>query len=249
MEKLFKLKDFLFEKKYYVIGGVIFLLLLGCSIYFCYQKLNNKEEKEVILFEEEKEVIEEIKEIEEECYVNVDVKGEVNVPNLYQIKCDSRVNDVINLAGGITARGDTSTLNLGKKVEDEMVIIVYSKEEIKEFTNTKQEENIKIENCINKTEIKNDACIENENLINSTISNDNNGNNEVIGDTPVNILVSINKASKEELMTLSGIGESKANNIITYRSENDGFKSLEEIKNVKGIGDSIFDKIKDNITL
>lgn len=244
MEKLFELKEFLLEKKYYVIGGIIFLLLLGCSIYFCYQKLNVKEENEVIFFEEEKEVVEEI----EECYVSVDIKGEVNNPNLYQVKCESRVNDVINLAGGITSNGDTSTLNLGKKVEDEMVIIVYSKEEVKEFIDTKQEENTKIESCIDKTEIKNDACIETDNLINSTV-NSSNENNEIIGDTPVKVLVSINKASKEELMTLSGIGESKADNIINYRNQNGGFKSLEEIKNVKGIGDSIFAKIKDNITL
>ena len=50
-------------------------------------------------------------------------------------------------------------------------------------------------------------------------------------------------------MTLSGIGESKANNIIDYRNKIGGFKTLEELKNIKGIGDSIFEKIKNNITL
>lgn len=244
MEKLFELKEFLLEKKYYVIGVIIFLLLLGSSICFCYQKLHSNEEKDFLIEKEKDTTVEKI----EECYVNVDIKGEVKYPNLYQVKCDSRVNDVINIAGGITSKGDTSIINLGKQVEDEMVIVVYSKDEVKEFTNTKQEENIKIEKCVNKNTIKNDACIEINDLINSTI-NSNNEENQIIGDTPVKVLISINKASKEELMTLSGIGESKANSIISYRNEHGGFKSLEEIKNIKGIGNNIFDKIKDNITL
>lgn len=50
-------------------------------------------------------------------------------------------------------------------------------------------------------------------------------------------------------MLLPGIGESKANDIINYRTENNGFKSIEDLKNIPGIGDSIFDKIKENITI
>lgn len=62
-------------------------------------------------------------------------------------------------------------------------------------------------------------------------------------------LINVNSASMEELMTLSGIGESKALAIIQYREENGRFASIEEIKNVKGIGDGIFEKIKDAITI
>ena len=61
-------------------------------------------------------------------------------------------------------------------------------------------------------------------------------------------MISITKASKEDLMTLPSIGESKAQNIIDYRNKN-GFKTIEEIKNVEGIGDSLYEKIKDKITL
>lgn len=182
----------------------------------------------------------------------------MTTPGLYKVKCESRVQDVINEAGGITDNGDTSILNLSKKVSDEMVIIVYSKEEmaditinedITNITITKEEEHTKIESCDNKTEIKNDACITKDNLLDSIIENNDNTNSEIIGDTPVKVLVSINTASKEELMTLSGIGESKANNIINYRNEVGRFNSIDEIKNVKGIGDSIFEKIKDSITV
>lgn len=254
MEKLYELKEFLLEKKYYVIGGVIFLILLCISIGFSYNKLNAKDNEEIILNVEKKELLKKEEIIEkDECYVKVDIKGEIINPGLYQVICDSRVQDVITMAGGLTKKGDTSIINLGKKVTDEMVIIVYSKDEIKNETKVdhvgKQDviNNItesyinKQESHSNDTVIKNDAILKEEDLL----VNDN----VEITDTPVNSLISINSATKEQLMTLSGIGESKANNIISYRNENGRFKSIEEIKNVKGIGDSIFEKIKSSITL
>ena len=62
-------------------------------------------------------------------------------------------------------------------------------------------------------------------------------------------IININTATLEELMTLSGVGESKALSIIEYRNNVGGFKSIEEIKNVRGIGDAAFEKIKNNITI
>ena len=61
--------------------------------------------------------------------------------------------------------------------------------------------------------------------------------------------ININTASLEDLLKISGIGESKAKNIIEYRETNGQFKNIEEIKNINGIGDSLFNKIKDNITI
>ena len=60
--------------------------------------------------------------------------------------------------------------------------------------------------------------------------------------------ININKASCKELMTLTGIGEAIANKIIEYRLHTP-FKKLEDIKNVSGIGDAIYEKIKDFITI
>ena len=57
--------------------------------------------------------------------------------------------------------------------------------------------------------------------------------------------VNINQASKEELMTLPGIGEVKADAIIQYRTEQGKFASIEEIKNISGIKDGVFEKMKD----
>lgn len=62
-------------------------------------------------------------------------------------------------------------------------------------------------------------------------------------------LVNINTAGKEELMTLSGIGESKAEDIIRYREESGGFRTIEEIMKVPGIKNAGFQKIKDRITV
>lgn len=59
--------------------------------------------------------------------------------------------------------------------------------------------------------------------------------------------VNINKASKEELMTLTGIGESKADSIISYRENNEGFSSIEDLMKIEGIKEGVFNKIKDRI--
>lgn len=61
--------------------------------------------------------------------------------------------------------------------------------------------------------------------------------------------VNINTAVKEELMTLTGIGEVKADSIIRYRQEQGSFKKPEDLKNVEGIKDGLYEKVKDQITV
>ena len=61
--------------------------------------------------------------------------------------------------------------------------------------------------------------------------------------------VNINTATVEELMSLKGIGEKKAESIVEYREEIGSFVSIDELKGVKGIGDKIFSKIKDHIVI
>lgn len=74
------------------------------------------------------------------------------------------------------------------------------------------------------------------------------GNNP-ISKSEDNKKVNINTASQEELDTLQGIGPSTATKIIEYREKNGKFKTIEEIKNVTGIGDSKFEAIKENISV
>lgn len=112
-----------------------------------------------------------------------------------------------------------------------MVIIIYSNSEVKNFEKTKEKEQQVQEHCIQKDQnaLKNDACI-NEN-------------------TSTSSKISINKATLEQLQTLPGIGESKAKDIISYREQNGPFTKIEDITKVSGIGESVFAKIKDYITL
>ena len=62
-------------------------------------------------------------------------------------------------------------------------------------------------------------------------------------------LVNLNTATKDELKSLSGIGDSKADSIIRYREENGAFLHIEDIMNINGIKEATFSKIKDYITV
>ena len=61
--------------------------------------------------------------------------------------------------------------------------------------------------------------------------------------------MNLNTATAQELMTLSGIGEAKAADILAYREQNGGFQSIEDIMKIRGIKEAIFERIKDQITV
>lgn len=69
------------------------------------------------------------------------------------------------------------------------------------------------------------------------------------GNTSEDGIININTASLEELQKINGVGEIKAKSIINYREKNGGFKSIDEMKNIEGIGDKTFEKMKDQITI
>lgn len=66
---------------------------------------------------------------------------------------------------------------------------------------------------------------------------------------PEAVRININTASREQLMTLKGIGEARAGDIIAYREQNGGFQTIEDIMKVPGIKEAAFQKIKENITV
>lgn len=171
----------------------------------------------------------------------VDVKGAVNNPGVYELESGKRVIDAINKAGGLSNNSNSININLSKKLEDEMVIIVYTKNEILNYKNNGSN---KVISCASNECIcpdsNNEVCVKKDSSSTKTSKSNN---------IQTNSKVSINTASKEELMTLSGVGDAKAQKIIEYREKNGSFKTLEDIKNVSGIGDSMYEKIKDNITL
>lgn len=232
-----KFKEFIDERKFIIIG--ILFVISFVMIFFVFAYFYFNEDSENVNYYEPILEVKEEKEVEDEVlvvnYFYVDIKGEVKKPGTYKIEEGKRVIDVINLAGGLTKSADTSANNLSMKVKDEMVIVIYSDDEIKDFETVKEKESLITNNCNRKNNnIINDSCVSNEEF--SDVSD------------VVKELVSINSASKEELMTVSGIGESKALAIIEYRNKNGLFKDISEVKNVSGIGDSLYEKIKDYIT-
>ena len=166
--------------------------------------------------------------------IKVEIKGAVNNPGVYELETGKRVEDVIKLSGGLKKDADVSNTNLSKNLVDEMVIIIYTKDEINSMTTGNTTIKYIDKECIC-------PVIENNSCISDVVTNF-----EIIEEASIKI--SLNKATLEELMTLKGIGESKAKSIIEYR-EKTPFKSIEELLNVKGIGKAMFEKIKANISI
>ena len=220
----------------FVVLGLVLLSVIGGVIFYKLSFSSSNKEDDIVLNTKKETKDEKIEEEEyEDIYYQVDIKGEVNTPGIYTVKKDSRVIDVIRLAGDLTENADTSVLNLSKKVTDEMVIIIYSYDEVANFALTKEKEKQEQEACLNYSEITNDACIKDE--------------SEIVSDSTISSKISLNTATIEELMTLPGIGEAKAKAIISYRDEVGSFKNIDELKEVEGIGDTLFDQIKENITI
>ena len=203
------------KKNYKTIGtiliGIIIFLFFIISYFTGGQSKLNKNNNESIFVEENDsmEVISK-KEEKESTKIVVDIKGEVKKPDIYWLEEDSIIEDLINIAGGVTEEGDLSKINRAEKLNNHEVVVI---------------PNI------------NDEESEGETIISSTINNNK--------DNKINI----NTANSAELDSLSGIGPSKAEAIIKYREENGNFKTIEEIKNVTGIGEGLFEKFKENITI
>ena len=204
--------------KYIII--IVIILLIGLLLYFTISKNYEDKNNDLSFMEETTKVTTTVKSKQ-----YIDIKGNVKNPGVYEFNENDRVIDAINLAGGLKKNANTSNINLSQKLKSEMVIYIYSNDDIK-----KNEGNMSCDTKCKTEVIEVNNCIE---------TNENKNNDEKIN---------INTASLEELLKISGIGESKAKNIIEYREKNGQFKNIEEIKNINGIGDSLFNKIKDNIT-
>lgn len=225
--------EFLIRRRKEVIIGLVFLLVLGFGGFYYFSNKKSVDELSVVSDDVDASK-EETKNIETNK-IFVDVKGAVKKPGVYELNDGDKVVDAINKAEGLTKSAVTTNINLAKKVTNEMVVYVFTKKEL-----SKSEEGKTVVSevpCVCETvEVNN--CIKEDN---SSATNDNQSSEFK--------KVNINTASAEELVTIKGLGESKANAIISYRNTNGNFKSIEDIKNVSGIGDALFNKIKELITV
>ena len=186
-----------------VIGGIL-LILVGVGGLF-----SKKEESvegttvvETTMLAEKTEVS-----TTQETVIFVDIKGAVKNPGVYQMKVGDRVKDALEAAGGLTAEADSQKVNLAKRLEDQMVIVVPKVgEEAEEIP----------AGATSKEEAKEGK-------------------------------VNINTATVEELKTLKGVGEKKAEAIIEYRKKNGSFQTKEDLMKVRGIGKKLFESFQERI--
>lgn len=186
-----------------VIGGIL-LILVGLGGLF-----SKKEESmegttvvETTMLVEKTEVS-----TTQETVIFVDIKGAVKNPGVYQMKVGDRVKDALDAAGGLTDEADSQKVNLAKRLEDQMVIVVPKVgEEAEEIP----------AGATSKEEAKEGK-------------------------------VNINTATVEELKTLKGVGEKKAEAIIEYRKKNGSFQTKEDLMKVRGIGKKLFESFQERI--
>lgn len=212
-----------------IILTIVFFLLSVFSLSLLIYQNSNKEDDISVNYDDELDSDED----EKARGFKVEIKGEVINPGVYEVTHDNIIMDLIDLAGGLTENAYIDNINLSKKLDEEMVIIVYNKNKIDNKNNSFQNKKVYIDESVQKKE----SVITPNNTQNTESSSVDNG------------LININTASKEELMKLSGIGESKALKIIEYRSANGNFKAIEDIMKVNGIGKSTYEKFKDKITI
>lgn len=208
-----------FIKRSKIIFCVCIIILLVLCFFYIY--INNIGENTIVVEKNNEEKLSSKDIIVD--YIYVDVKGYVNKPGVYKLKKGSRVIDAINESNGLKKNSNTRFINLSKELNDGDVIVIYSNKEIED---AKKSNIIYVDTPCICEEVKNDACYKE----NSTSIN-------------------INIATKDELMSLSGIGETKAEAIIEYRNKNGQFNDIKEILNVSGISETIYSKIKDFITI
>ena len=234
------------NKKYKIVIVTIITILFSVITYYIYANTDDEEiisDNEVLVQNSTDDVEKQIKENEViDNKVNtiiVHIDGCVSKPGVIELKENSRISDAIEKAGGTTKDADISEINLAFLLEDGMKVYIPSHNDKKEENS--MEDNYKDINSY----VTSDSGVQSieSNINTKSSSNSNKSNSKKSSNAKVNI----NTATQSELENLPGIGEATALKVINYRNENGKFSAIEDIKNVKGIGDSKFEKIKDLI--
>ena len=163
----------------------------------------------------------------EPALVYVHVCGCVNAPGVYALPEGSRIYEALEAAGGITEEGAGDFLNLALEAEDGMKVEVPDAEQARLW----REQGIGPAGTA------------------ATAGRTAEGAYPIGAAQTAGSRVNLNTASREELMTLDGIGETRADAIIRYREMYGGFQAIEDVMNVSGIKEGAFEKIKDSITV
>lgn len=165
---------------------------------------------------------------EEDARICVHASGAVMRPGIVYLAPGSRVADAIEAAGGFSEDAARDSMNLARLLEDGeqihvMTLAEQSSKQAAEYDKTAQGSP--------------------SNGPSSTSTTPSKGSSSQSGSG----LVNINTATSSELQTLSGIGESKAQKIISYRESNGPFASVDDLTNVSGIGEKTLESIRSSI--
>lgn len=221
---------------------VVFLTLLSLGLSACAGRrtVEYRTDREVaaVSTEDEQNEAEEEKEMpkkeEEACVpekeeealsVFIDISGEVQQPGVYELPAGNRIFHAIVAAGGFTDRAEIRCVNQADLLVDGEKIYIYSRDEADELGGWMQlsgAEPAKMQK-----------------------SGGNGNSSQAESDGKVNI----NLADKSQLMTITGVGEARAEAILSYRESSGGFSAVEDIMKVSGIKEKLFEQIKDQITV
>lgn len=188
------------------------------------QTADSKEKKASYDGEQEQKTKDTADDTDESTEWCVYICGQVANPGVYRVKPGARVCELVDMAGGMLDTADKSFWNLASELYDGQMLYFPTVEELKSDHIPEGTYTTGIDGSLMKG-----------------------GAEEHIGlkDGKLNI----NTATVEQLMALSGIGESKAKSIVEDRTKNGLFSSIEDITRVSGIGEAMFNKIKDDITV
>lgn len=151
--------------------------------------------------------------------IYVHICGAVKKPGVYSVDSGARIFDLIELSGGLNTEAAGDYINQAQQVTDGQRIYIPTKEEVKALSAANY--------------ITGDQSIGNPSTTDQSAQSSN----------ATTELININTATAEELMSLPGIGQAKADSIISYRSTNGKFQTIEDLMNIPGIKEGLFSKV------
>ena len=160
----------------------------------------------------------------------VHICGAVSAPGVYELPAGSRIIDAVEAGGGFLPEADEACCNLAEEIVDGCQIYIMTKSESCADGQTEKKAGI-------QTSPDSDMQTTDRNVRSNSAPALENG------------LVNLNTADVAALMTLPGIGESRAKAIISYREQQGAFTKIEDIMKISGIKQAAFSKIKDKITV
>lgn len=161
-------------------------------------------------------------------HIFVYVCGAVNTPGVYELEAGARLYEAIARAGGVREDGAEESINQAQAVSDGERLYIPTDEEVRQG----------LDAYLLSGSAGGDAAAGSQSAVPGGPSGSSAGGK-----------VNINTASREELKTLNGIGDTRAGSIVVYRESNGPFGSIEDLMKVEGIKEGVFNKLKDDITV